>query len=61
MKIDSTPMEGIDAKLVNKEFKNELNGYQCDIALAIVYSHEKDYNAELPKSRLLKEKVIKII
>ena len=52
LKIDSTPMEGIDTDLVNKEFKKELAGYQCDVALAIGYHHSKDdYNAKLPKSR----------
>lgn len=52
LKIDSTPMEGIDTDLVNEEFKEELDGYQCDVALAIGYHHsEEDYNAKLPKSR----------
>ena len=61
LRIDATPMEGIDVKLVNKEFENELGAYQCDVALAIGYSHEKDQNKDLPKSRLSKQKVIKII
>jgi nitroreductase len=53
LKIDSTPMEGIDTDLVNKEFKKELDGYQCDVALAIGYHHpQDDYNAKLHKSRL---------
>jgi len=52
LKIDSTPMEGIDIELVNDEFKSELEGYQCDVALAIGYHHRQDdYNAKLPKSR----------
>lgn len=52
LKIDATPMEGIDTDLVNKVFKKELDGYQCDVALAIGYQHpEGDYNATLPKSR----------
>jgi len=52
LKIDATPMEGIDTDLVNEEFKKELDGYQCDVALAIGYHHpEEDYNAGLPKSR----------
>lgn len=52
LKIDSTPMEGIDTDLVNKAFKKELDGYQCDVALAIGYHHpEEDYNSKLPKSR----------
>ncbi len=52
LKIDSTPMEGIDTDLVNEEFKKELDGYQCDVALAIGYHHPReDYNEKLPKSR----------
>ena len=52
LKIDATPMEGIDIDLVNEEFKNELGGYQCDVVLAIGYHHpDEDYNAKLPKSR----------
>jgi len=42
LKIDSTPMEGIDTDLVNKEFKKELGIYQCDVALAIGYHHPED-------------------
>jgi len=53
LKIDSTPIEGIDADRVNKEFAKELGGYRCNVALAIGYHHpEEDYNAKLPKSRL---------
>jgi nitroreductase/dihydropteridine reductase len=52
LRIDSTPLEGIDIDLVNEEFKEELDDYRCDVALAIGYHHpEKDYNAKLPKSR----------
>ncbi len=52
LKIDSTPLEGIDTDLVNEEFKTEFAGYQCDVALAIGYHHpQQDYNAQLPKSR----------
>jgi len=59
LNIDSTPMEGIDIELVNKEFSGELGGYQCDVALAIGYSHpENDFNAKLPKSRLALNEVL---
>jgi len=58
LKIDATPLEGIDIDLVNKEFSKELDGYQCDVAMAIGYHHpDKDYNAKLPKSRLASESV----
>ncbi len=59
LRIDSTPLEGIDIDLVNDEFKAELDGYQCDVALAIGYHHPtEDYNAELPKSRLSLERIL---
>ena len=59
LKIDSTPLEGIDIDLVNQEFKQELAGYQCDVALAIGYHHpENDFNAKLPKSRLSLDKIL---
>ncbi|WP_288356030.1 nitroreductase family protein [uncultured Cycloclasticus sp.] len=52
LKIDSTALEGIDADLVNEEFKKELGDYRCEVALAIGYHHpDEDYNAKLPKSR----------
>ena len=59
LKIDSTPLEGIDTDLVNEEFKKELDGYQCDVALAIGYHHsQEDFNAKLPKSRHNLDKVL---
>jgi len=59
LRIDSTPLEGIDIELVNEEFKEELDGYQCDVALAIGYHHpDDDYNAKLPKSRFKLEKIL---
>ena len=59
LKIDSTTMEGIDAELVNKEFAKELDGYRCEVALAIGYHHpQEDYNATLPKSRRKLESVV---
>lgn len=58
LKIDSTPIEGIDTELVNEEFKNELDGYCCEVALAIGYHHAEDFNARLPKSRLHMDEVL---
>ncbi len=52
LKIDSTALEGIDANMVEDEFSKELNGYRCELALAIGYHHNDDFNAKLPKSRL---------
>lgn len=58
LKIDATPMEGIDTDLVNEAFKKELDGYQCDVALAIGYHHQEDYNNVLPKSRRRLESIL---
>ncbi len=59
LRIDSTPIEGIDTELVNKEFARELGGFRCHVALAIGYRHpENDHNAKLPKSRLKMEEVL---
>lgn len=60
--IDSTTMEGIDSELIGEIFKDELDGYVCDVALAIGYHHtEEDYNASLPKSRLTLNEVLTVI
>jgi hypothetical protein len=58
LKIDSTPIEGLDIDLVNQEFKKELGGYQCEVALAIGYQHTEDYNAKLVKSRRRLENIL---
>ena len=58
MEIDSTALEGIDVPLVEKEFARELNGYKCEVALAIGYRHADDPNAKLPKSRLSGEGMV---
>lgn len=58
LKIDATPIEGVDPEMISEEFKKELNGYRCDVALAIGYHHADDYNAALPKSRLALEDIL---
>ncbi|QYK02226.1 nitroreductase family protein [Shewanella psychrotolerans] len=60
--IDSTPMEGVDSELIGEIFKEELNGFICEVGLAIGYHHsEEDYNASLPKSRLAAEDVLTVL
>ena len=58
--IDSTPMEGVVAEEIQKEFAKELGeDYECNFALAIGYHKDgKDYNRKLPKARMAKEDVI---
>ncbi|MCW8345944.1 NAD(P)H-dependent oxidoreductase [Vibrio sp. ZSDZ65] len=60
--IDSTPMEGVDSEMITELFREELGGYQCDVALAMGYHHaDEDYNASLPKSRLSREAVLTVL
>ena len=62
LKVDSTPMEGVDNQLIGEIFADELGGYECDVALAIGYHHpSEDYNAKLAKSRLTMDKVLTVI
>jgi len=57
--IDSTPMEGVDPALIGEEFKEELEGHICEVALAIGYHKDgEDYNHGLPKARLAMDHVI---
>ena len=61
MGIDSTPMEGVDHELISELFP-ELEGYQCDVALAMGYNDAaEDYNAALPKSRLALENILTVL
>ncbi len=57
--IDSTPMEGVDATLIGEEFKQELDGHVCEVALAIGYHKDgEDFNHGRPKARLAIDEVI---
>ncbi|KJY81872.1 flavin reductase [Vibrio galatheae] len=59
MGIASTPMEGVDPELIGEIFKDELEGYVCDFALAMGYHKDgEDYNHGLPKARLPIDDVI---
>ncbi|MEC6813650.1 nitroreductase family protein [Photobacterium toruni] len=60
--IASTAMEGVDSQLIGSIFKDELDGYICDVALAMGYAlEEQDYNYGLPKARLAEVDVITVI
>ncbi|MCL1144798.1 nitroreductase family protein [Shewanella marinintestina] len=60
--IDSTTMEGVDSELIGEIFKDELDGYECGVALAMGYHHSaEDYNAALPKSRLPIAQVLQVL
>lgn len=58
LRIDSTTMEGFDSDLLSSEFEQELDGYRCEVAVAIGYRDPaEDFNAKLPKSRRRAESV----
>ncbi|MHA1539461.1 MAG: oxygen-insensitive NAD(P)H nitroreductase [Alphaproteobacteria bacterium] len=51
--IDAVPMEGIDIKVLDEAFGLREKGYSSLVVVPIGYHDpEKDFNAELPKSRL---------
>ena len=51
--IDATPMEGIDATVLDQEFGLTSKGFESFAVVTLGYSDAKnDFNAALPKSRL---------
>lgn len=52
MGIDAVPIEGVDVQALNEEFGLIEKGYRAVTLIALGYSHENDFNAALPKSRL---------
>ncbi|WP_226573639.1 NAD(P)H-dependent oxidoreductase [Mangrovibacter yixingensis] len=62
MGIDSTPMEGVDKERIGDVFKNELEGYVCEVAVAMGYHLDSDdYNYGLPKARLPMSDILTVI
>lgn len=55
--IDTTPMEGIDVPALDAEFGLHERGLTSLVMLSFGYHAETDFNATLPKSRLLEEQV----
>lgn len=52
MGIDSVPIEGFDAAIVNENFELASKGYHVTVLAAFGYHSDADFNAKLPKSRL---------
>ena len=53
---------GIASTSIGETFKDELDGYVCDFALALGYHKDvEDYNYGLPKARLPMEDVITVL
>lgn len=62
LQIDSTPMEGVDAQKISEIFADEMEGYECTVAVAMGYhKKEEDYNHGLPKARLAQEDIIMVL
>jgi nitroreductase/dihydropteridine reductase len=55
--VDTTPMEGIDQAVLDKEFGLNERGLTSVVMLSLGYHAEGDFNARLPKSRLREEQV----
>ena len=55
--VDTTPLEGIDTKILDQEFGLREKGLTASVMLSFGYHAEGDFNAKLPKSRLKKEQV----
>lgn len=58
LKVDSVPMEGIDAERLDKEFDLSSKGLKASVMVAFGYRSDSDFNAKLPKSRLEKSEII---
>lgn len=52
MDIDSVPIEGFDASIVNANFQLAEQGLHAVVLAGFGYHSEADFNAKLPKSRL---------
>ena len=59
--IDAVPMEGFDAKVLDEELGLSKKGYTAIAIVGLGYRSDKDFNAELPKSRLKEDEIITII
>lgn len=57
--IGATPMEGIDTKVLDEEFNLREQGYSSLVVIPLGYHDtQKDYNANLPKSRLPLDEIL---
>ncbi len=59
--IDSVPMEGFDAKILDDEFNLRAKGFTAVGIVPIGYRSSEDFNADLPKSRLPETEIITMI
>lgn len=61
--IDACPMEGIDAKILDKEFGLAEKGFTAITAVSLGYGLETDFNipTKTPKSRLPFEEILTVV
>ncbi len=59
--IDAIPMEGIDIKTMDEEFKLREIGYSAVAAVSLGFRTASDFNASLPKSRLSEADIFSIL
>lgn len=59
LKIDATPMEGIDVKALDEEFELREKGYTALVAVSLGYRTDSDFNAtdKNPKARLAENEI----
>lgn len=63
LKIDATPMEGIDVKALDEEFGLRVKGYTALVAVSLGYRTTTDFNSpdKTPKSRLSESEMITVL
>lgn len=59
--IDTTPMEGVDTDVLDREFGLREKGYAALAVVSLGYHADSDFNADLPKSRLATGEIIETI
>ena len=55
--IDATPIGGFDESILTEELGLAEKGLIPSVLLTLGYRSENDFNAKLPKSRLVKEDI----
>jgi len=63
LKIDAVPMEGLDFKAIDEEFKLREKGFTAIAVVSMGYRKESDFNSpdKTPKSRLPQDEIMTIV
>lgn len=59
--VDTCPMEGFDAAVLDRELKLQEKGYTSVVLVGLGYSGKGDFNRQLPKSRLDSETLFTVL